>query len=254
MTNEKVGKLSPSKEIAYIAVMCALLIGGQYIFSFVAGVEIVTVLLVCFCAVFGVRAGVFCAVGFSLLRCLVFGFHPNVLMLYLVCYPALAALFGGLGHIRTQKRFPLWLAAAVNVVLVGISCACVLLYALDLIQVSRFYKVTLSVLVWIIFALCTALCVAFDILLVMSRRGRGSTEWLKVIAFTAAAAVCTVCFTLLDDMITPLFFGYTRLSTLAYFYTSFTAMLPQTVCTVVTVGLLFLPLTKVFETVKQKGG
>ena len=253
MTDAKPRKISLSKEIAYIAVMCARLIGGQYIFSFAAGVEIVTVLLVCFSAVFGVRAGVTCAVCFSLLRCLIFGFYPNVLILYLVYYPALAALFGGLGHIRMQ-RFPIGFAAVVNVVLIGIACACVLLYALDLIQVSRFYKVTLCVLLWIIFALCIALCIAFDVLFALARRGKGNAEWLKVIAFTAAAAVCTVCFTLLDDVITPLFFGYTRLSALAYFYTSFTAMLPQTVCTIVTVGLLFLPITKTLVTVRAKRG
>ena len=76
--------MPPSKEIAYTALACALLIGGQYVFSFVAGVEIVTLLLICFSFVFGVRNGVICAVAFSVLRCLLYGFYPTAIILYLI--------------------------------------------------------------------------------------------------------------------------------------------------------------------------
>ncbi|MDE6677398.1 MAG: hypothetical protein K2K12_06800 [Clostridia bacterium] len=244
-----------AKDIAYPALMCALLLGGQYIFSFVAGVEIVTVLLVCFSAAFGARRGVVCATAFSLLRCLIFGFYPNIVLLYLIYYPALAALFGGLGHLKKEAFAKPLFAVIINVLLLGIACACLLLNVLDAIQISRLMKTTITVLLWVTFALTLALWIAFNALLTVQRIGKkNAAELVRLVVFTALSATCTVCFTLLDDVITPLFYGYTRGAALAYFYTSFTAMLPQTVCTVVTVGLLFLPLTRALETVKGKGG
>ena len=64
---------------------------------------------------------------------------------------------------------------------------------------------------------------------------------------TALAALCTVAFTLIDDVVSPLILGLTQRGALAYFYASFTAMLPQTACTVVSVGLLFYPLTAILK-------
>lgn len=179
-----------ARDIAYPAAFCALLLGGQYVFSFVEGVEIVTALLVCFCAVFGVRQGVICAAAFSLLRCLIFGFYPTVVIVYFIYYPAFACTFGLLGHIGKEafgKSAPL--APAV-----------------------------------------------------------------RLVVFTGVAAVCTLCFTLLDDIVTPVFYGYSKTAMLAYFYASFTAMLPQTVCAAVTVGLMFLPVTAALESVKKRRG
>ena len=100
-----------AKEIAYIAVYCALLIGGQLLFSALPGVELVTLLLVCFAFVFGVVRGCVCATAFSLLRQLIFGFFPTVLILYLVYYNLLCLCFGWLGK-RWQgkeKRRLVWL-------------------------------------------------------------------------------------------------------------------------------------------------
>jgi predicted PurR-regulated permease PerM len=69
----------------------------------------------------------------------------------------------------------------------------------------------------------------------------------KVVSVVVTAAVCTVCFTLIDDLLYPLFYGGWGSAAVAYFYASFAAMLPQTVCTVASVTLLFLPLTKIFS-------
>ena len=242
-------KLSPSKEIAYIAVTCALLIGGQYVFSFVAGVEIVTLILVCFSYVFGIRRGVLCAAAFSLLRCLIFPFSPTALILYLIYYPTLSAVFGGLGHIKesTFKNCPFGFAVIVNVLLLTVAAACAACFAFDFIKTSRLYKITVNVLLWVIFALCIAGCATFNVLYAMNRRGKDTAQLLKVIILSSIAAVCTVCFTLLDDVITPLFYGYSRLTALAYFYSSFLAMLPQVVCTIASVSTLFLPLTTVLK-------
>ncbi|MBQ8428463.1 MAG: hypothetical protein IJX18_04345 [Clostridia bacterium] len=96
--------LKSAKEIAYIAVFCALLIGGQLLFSAVPGIEIVTLLLVCFSFTFGALRGCVCAVAFSLLRQLVFGFFPTVLVLYLIYFTALCACFGALGSVWKGKE------------------------------------------------------------------------------------------------------------------------------------------------------
>ncbi|MDE6613098.1 MAG: hypothetical protein K2K28_00895 [Clostridia bacterium] len=200
-------KISPSGEIAYIAITCALLLGGQYVFSFVAGVEIVTLILACFACVFGIRRGVICAVAFSLLRCLIYGFYPTVVILYLIYYPFLAAVFGGLGHINDKafKNFPVFFAVIVNVLLSGVAAACALCYCLDLIKVSRVYKYTVYVLLWVIFALCAGLCIAFDGLFIAKKFFKKDTSaLLKIITFTCFGAVCTVLFTLADDIITPM--------------------------------------------------
>ncbi|MDE6597941.1 MAG: hypothetical protein K2K60_04820 [Clostridia bacterium] len=240
------GKISPSKEAAYIAVACALLIGGQYVFSFVVGVEIVTLILVCFASVFGVKRGVILATAFSILRCVIFGFTPAVLVLYLIYYPALAALFGGLGRFKSEDFSKVKFAVAVNILLISVCVACVLGYALDIIKISRLYKVTLQILLWVIFSLCAVLLIAFDFLFIAQRKfKKGNAQILRLIAYAAIGAVCTVCFTLLDDVISPLFLGMNRLSALSYFYASFAAMLPQTACTIVCITTLFLPVTKV---------
>lgn len=93
-----------AKEIAYLAVFCALLIGGQVLFSAVPGVEIVTLLFVCYAYAFGTVRGCICAVAFSLLRQFIFGFFPTVLLLYLIYYTALCACFGLLGRIWKGKE------------------------------------------------------------------------------------------------------------------------------------------------------
>lgn len=239
-------KITPSKEIAYGAVACAALLGGQYVFSFVVGVEVVTLMMICFACVFGVKRSVILAVAFSLLRCLIYGFAPNAVILYLVYYPLLCAIFGGLGHIKdeTFENYPAYFAIIVNALLLGICVCCACIYAFDLVKISRIYKVTMYSLLWVIFALCLALTLTFDGLLIAKKIFKKNTaQALKSITFASAAIICTVCFTLLDDVITPLVFGYPKGTALAYFYASFTAMLPQTVCAAVSVTALFLPLT-----------
>lgn len=165
--------------VAVVAVFTALLLAAQYALWFVKGVELVTVLLLVFSYRFGVRCGVLSAVAFSLLRCLLFGFFPNVVLLYLLYYPLFAACFGLLGnalHRRTGVRV----------------------------------QMLLSVL----------------------------------------AVLLTALFTLLDDALTPLLYGYTKEAALAYFLASLPTMAVQTVCAAVTVLLLFRPLLFILKRVK----
>lgn len=165
--------------VAVVAVFTALLLAAQYALWFVKGVELVTVLLLVFSYRFGVRCGVLSAVAFSLLRCLLFGFFPNVVLLYLFYYPLFAACFGLLGnalHRRTGVRVQMLL--------------------------------------------------------------------------TVLAVLFTALFTLLDDAVTPLLYGYTKEAALAYFLASLPTMAVQTVCAAVTVLLLFRPLLFILKRVK----
>ena len=69
----------------------------------------------------------------------------------------------------------------------------------------------------------------------------------KLFWLTAAACVCTVCFTILDNIITPLWYGYSGRVLKLYFYASFSFMIPQVICTAISVGVLMFPLVKIFQ-------
>ncbi|MBQ7948490.1 MAG: hypothetical protein IJ284_01895 [Clostridia bacterium] len=174
MNGKKRPKTTIGKDCAYVAVFVALTIAAQLCLSVIPGVEVVTVLFVAFSYAFGIKRGMVAATAFSLLRQFVFGFFPTVLVLYLVYYNALSALFGLLGK-RVQN------------------------------------------------------------------------EPKNLLFLTAVACVCTMCFTMLDNILTPLWYGYTARAAKLYFYASFAFMIPQVICTAISVGMLFIPLTKVFQ-------
>lgn len=157
--------------------MCvALLIGGQMALSGVSGIEIVTVMLLCFCFHYGVRHGIAVATTFSLLRCFFFGFQVNVIVLYLVYYNLFALFFGWLG-----------------------------------------------------------------------KRISGRISLPKLCVIVASAMVFTVLFTMLDNVITPLIFAFHKNAAAVYFAQSLYALVPQTICTMATVSILFVPLTKILQ-------
>lgn len=64
---------------------------------------------------------------------------------------------------------------------------------------------------------------------------------------TIAACLMTVLFTGLDDIITPLYFGYSIDTTKAYALASLTAVIPQVICTILTVIFLLPVLIRIFE-------
>lgn len=171
--------MKKTKDIVRVAICTAMLIGGQLVLSSISGVEIVTVLLLCFCYSYGIKNGIAIATTFSLLRCFIFGFHINVIVLYLIYYNLFAIFFGWLG-----KRF---------------SC-----------KISLF----------------------------------------GTIIVIASAMAFTIFFTLLDDLLTPLIFGFSANATKAYFFASFYAIIPQTICTMLTVFVFFNLLTKVISKIK----
>ena len=157
--------------------MCvALLIGSQLALSSISGIEIVTVTMLCFCFSYGIRHGVAIATTFSLLRCFIFGFQINVIVLYLIYYNLFAIFYGWLG--------------------------------------ARF---------------------------------SGETTPFKTVIVVVSAVAFTVCFTLLDNVITPLMYGFHANAAHAYFLGSLHAVIPQSVCTAVTVSVCFHPLTKILK-------
>lgn len=237
----RVRVLLSAREIAAAAVMCALLLTVQYVLSFVPGVELVTALFLAFCVFFGRRCGVLTATAFSLLRCFLFGFYPNVIVLYLIYFNVFALFFGWLG----ERRRPV--AVLVCPILLFILAAGALALALCDLPVSKLYVGRVKGAAWAMFAVMCALGVLYGALL-LARKGERTRE---AAALAALAAFFTVCFTLLDDVLTPLFYGYTWDAALAYFFTGFLAMLPQTVCAAVSVALLFPVLARILGGVRK---
>ena len=173
MLNDK-NRQKLGKDCAYIGVFVALTITTQLCLSFLPGVELVTALFVAFAFAFGCQRGIAAATVFSLLRHVVCGFYPTVLVLYLIYYNLLCLLFGFLG---------------------------------------RWSRLTPQKVLWL----------------------------------TAVACVCTICFTMLDNIITPLWYGYSGRVFKIYFYASLSVMLPQVICTAVSVGVLLYPLVNFFQ-------
>ena len=90
--------MNTAKKIILPGVFTALLIGSQFVLSAISGIEIVTVLLLTFVYKYGVKQGLFVANAFTIIRCFIFGFVPNVLVLYFVYYNAFVILFGLTGN------------------------------------------------------------------------------------------------------------------------------------------------------------
>lgn len=74
----------------------------------------------------------------------------------------------------------------------------------------------------------------------------------KLVWLTILACLCTICFTMMDNLITPLWYGYSKRALKIYFYASLSFMIPQVICTAVSVGILFLPLVKIFKVLKNR--
>ena len=167
-----------AKECTLVAVFVALLIATQLVLSAIPGVEVVSVLFAAFAFSFGTYRALAAATAFSLLRQLVFGFFPTVLILYLIYYNVFALIFALLG-----------------------------------------------------------------------KKIQSPVKGLVVIVIVAC--VCTIIFTLLDCVITPLFYGFSKTAARAYFYASIPVVLPQLVCVGVSTALLFLPLWRTFLLIKR---
>lgn len=223
--------------VAVCAVMTALLLAVQCALSFVSGVELVTAFLLVFCYVFGAKYGMVTATAFSLLRNFIFGFAPDVIVLYLIYFNAFALVFGAMGKRRGH------MAEYVCPALVLLLAAGALALAILGLPVSPLMAARLEVMLWALFSVLLALFVGSFVLLFLGGKARIGRE---AAVLASLAAFCTVCFTLLSDVITPLFYGWSIDVAIGYFYTGFFAMVPQTLCAAVSVTLLFYPLERAF--------
>ena len=77
----------------------------------------------------------------------------------------------------------------------------------------------------------------------LGTRFTGKISFWKQVIIVVSSMAFTVLFTLLDDVITPLIFGFHPNAAKIYFFQSLYAMVPQTMCAMVTVSVLFAPLT-----------
>lgn len=226
-----------AKKVAVCAVSVALLIALQFTLSYVPGVELVTALLLCFCYTFGISMGVITATCFSLLRCILFGFNVSVIILYLVYYNLFAVLFGALG----KKTIPSWL----SFVILTVSAVASAFFAVKGLPISILYQRPITIMLWVVFSISIVLIVVYAVLLIKNNGKSGK----EIASVTAIAAVCTMCFSLLDDVIFPLIYGYSMEAARLYFYDSLVFMIPQILCTLISVALLFKPLVTVFKKV-----
>lgn len=180
LENRKLNKekrTNTAKECAILAVFVALLLATQTVLSVIPGVELVTVLFVAFSFAYGSKKGMLAATAFSLIRQLVFGFFPKILILYLIYFNLLTFVFGMVGKRKKSKAKDLWLIVVI-------------------------------------------------------------------------ACLGTIFFTLFDNILTPIWYGYSAKATKLYFYASLPVVIPQVICTAVSVSVLFLPLTKAFEKIQ----
>ena len=171
--------MKTAKEISIISVFVALLISGQLALSAVSGIEIVTALTVSFFYFFGLKRGLIVATAFSLLRCIIFGFIVNVVILYLIYYNLLALV--------------IWLA---------------------------------------------------------SKALKSQTKIKDIIIVTAIAVVMTVLFTIIDNVLSLVMYGLSQNAFKVYVQASLLTMVPQMICVAITVPLLFVPLIKIYKTIK----
>ena len=168
--------MNSAKKIILPGVFTALLIGGQLALSGISGIEVVTVLLLTFVYKYGIVQGLLVANSFSLLRCFIFGFIPNVIVLYLIYYNIFVLVFGFLGKVFRHE-----------------------------------YSIKTHIIVLFISIIMTAM------------------------------------FTMVDNILTPLMYGFTANAAKAYFIASLYTVIPQITCTFLTVLIIFPGLLKVLK-------
>ncbi len=168
--------MNSAKKIILSGVFTALLIGGQLALSGISGIEVVTVLLLAFVYRYGIGQGLLVANAFSLLRCFIFGFMPNVIVLYLIYYNVFVVIFGFIGKVFKHE-----------------------------------YSIKKHVIVLFI------------------------------------AVIMTALFTMIDNVLTPLMYGFTANAAKAYYVASLYTVIPQISCTFVTVLIIFPALIKVLK-------
>ena len=166
-------KMLSAKEIASTAIFVAILTVSQVILSAINGIELVTVLLAGFAFGCGLRRGFLAVNIFIVIRTVLFGFYPSIMILYFSYYNLFVLVMGLIG-----------------------------------------------------------------------RRARHDLETRSFAISLVAVIVLVLAFTVLDDIITPLYYGLDWNTTKGYWIMSLTAIIPQEICAVLTMPLLFPIIVK----------
>ena len=72
----------------------------------------------------------------------------------------------------------------------------------------------------------------------------------KLIVITIIAVLCTILFTLIDAFLYKVFYSFTLKATIAYLTAGIPTLITQIICVSVSVSTLFLPLLKVYKSIK----
>lgn len=83
----------------------------------------------------------------------------------------------------------------------------------------------------------------------LGKRERNLKKFLPIAVVIACMG--TIAFTMIDNVLTPLWYGYSQRDTILYFRASLPFMIPQVICTALTVSCLFLPLCRVFQRLRK---
>lgn len=164
------------KDIVIVALFVALLIALQVALSALNGIELITVMLASLAFYYGIKIGLATVNIFVVVRSLIFGFFPSVMVLYFVYYN--------------------------------------------------------------LFVLCFAL---------IGKKLKRQLTTRSYIISTVMAVVMTIMFTALDNAITPFWYAFDWTATKAYWLFSLTAVVPQVICALATMIILFPILIKVYS-------
>lgn len=207
------------REMIILSLMDAVLIVAQMIFGMIAGIEIVTVLYLCFSLVFGWKMSWLLGIIFSITRCLIYGFYPNVLLLYLIFYSICPWII----WLSSRYEKAVWVMALSSVLI----CIWVLLSPLPK-------------LVWINW-MAGVTCLILVCLLVFIKKADQKGTGFILIVF------CTLLFTCIDDGLAVLINGFSFKAAYGYFLASLPVMILQAFNNLIAFSLFSIPLSRVFN-------
>ena len=164
-------KFLSTKNLIICGIYTALILACQTLLGAIAGVEIVSILLLVFCYTYGARSGMMVATAFSLVRCFIFGFMPNVIILYLIYYNCFALIFGFIGS-RFKRRYTISshviccvIAGVVTVFFTLLDCVITpLMYSFSYSASNAYFIGSISVVIpHVICVVATTICLFFPL-------------------------------------------------------------------------------------------
>ena len=128
----------------------------------------------------------------------------------------------------------------------GVKKGVIAMTAFSLLRCFVFGFFPTAMLLYLVYYNLFAVCFGFLGNKMRKKEGAGTHLWVILLVI-----LITPCFTLLDNLITPLVLGFSKNAAKIYFASSLPFMATQTVCAALTTALLFYPLRKVFKSVSE---